>query len=611
MAVDIHVQADRKLDQRRSVTNGARAIVAALESAGIDYVFGLCGHTNLAMLDALAVSRIQYIGTRHEQVAVHAADGYFRLTHKPAAVLTTIGPGLANALTGLGDAALDGSAMLVICGDVPTYYTGRDAFQETNLHADADQWEIARPVVKRAWRVPHADMLLYDVARAFNYATTGCPGPVLVSVPMDLFSQPFAGETPALLQRRPSSQRIAADTALIARAAEILTRAERPLVYAGGGAILSEAWTQILELAEHLGIPVATSFAGHGVIATDHPLYAGYTATVGTPLAHELVRDADVVLVVGSRLAEMETSSWNAEVSFRVPPTRILQVDIEPTMIGKSYPVEVGLQGDAATVVAQLAERIKARTPRRPWETSPRITSIVQRRKAWRDELAEAARSGDYPMTPERLLADIRAELPPDGVFLTDVGIRHQVMQQFPTHAPLTTIVPNGWGTMGVAVGAVLGAKLARPDRVVIAEVGDGAFVAVNSAVATAVEYGINAVWVVMNNGGYSSISVYQAKHGLHGLGTRFEHPDGTPQDTDYARIAEAYGALGIRVERPAEFRPALARAISANRPAVIDVRTTSTPRVRASGYWDVNDILSGARWEAPRRPCVASEEGP
>ncbi len=226
---------------------------------------------------------------------------------------------------------------------------------------------------------------------------------------------------------------------------------------------------------------------------------------------------------------------------------------------------------------------------------------MQESRKAWLTDLDEAGRSDARPIVPERLLADIRAALPRDGIFFTDVGIRHQVVQQFPIYEPMTTMVPSGWGTMGAAVGAILGAKLAYPDRIAIAEVGDGAFGAVSSAVATAVEYGINAIWVVMNNTAYSSINVYQAKHGFDNFGTLFEDRAGKAYNPDFAKLAEAYGALGLRVEDPADLRPALAQAIAAGRPAVLDVVTTRTPRVRASGQWDVNDILSGKRWADPQ----------
>jgi acetolactate synthase I/II/III large subunit len=576
---------------------GAEAVVHCLEAQGIEYVFGLCGHTNLAVLEALANSSIRFVGVRHEQVAAHAADGYFRVTHKPAAVLTTIGPGLANTLTGLGDASLDSAAMIVISGDVPTYFTGLDAFQELNQHGEAQQTEMYRPIVKRAWRVPHRSVLVEYMARAFNHATTGRPGPVLVDVPMDLFSEPAVEAIPTMMERRPSSSRVLGDPVQVTRALEMLLAAERPVIYAGGGAINSEAQKEITRLAEHLGIPVVTSLSGLGAISGAHPLWGGYTATVGLPFGHQLVHSADVIFVLGCQLNEMETSSWSREIAFQVPPTRLIQVDIETAAIGKSYPVAVGIQGDIRAVLNQMLAQLDEGTSKREWAHSTRIADLTKAKEIWSTEVSQVASRNDRPISVERLLRDIRAALPQNGIFLTDVGIRHQVAQQFPIYEPMTLYLASGWGTMGGAVAAALGAKLGRPDRPVVAEVGDGAFGAVLSAVVTAVEYAVPITWVVMNNFGYSSINVYQAKHDLGELGTSFRSVEGKPYNPDFVRFAEACGARGRRIEDPADLAPALKEAINSGKPYVLDVLTEHAPRTRASGYWDVNAILSGQRF--------------
>jgi acetolactate synthase I/II/III large subunit len=588
--------------QAAPTISGAEAIARCLESQGIEVVFGLCGHTNVAMLDALSRSRLRFIGVRHEAVAAHAADGYYRVTHKPAAVLTTIGAGMVNTLNGIGDAAMDGSAMVVICGDVPTYYTGREAFQETNLHADADQWEIARPIVKRAWRIAHADVLTHDLARAINYAVTGCPGPVLVSVPMDLFSQPAAYEIPDMSARRPTgAARGRGDAAEIERAAEIFGAAERPLILAGGGAVLADADREITALAEHIGAPVVTTMSGQGAISKYHPLYGGFISAFGTPVAHNLVQTADVVLVIGSKLAEMEVSSWNPEYSLRVPPTRLVQVDIEPEMIGKSYPVAVGIQGDAAAVVADILTRLQAAEPARDWRTSERYRAFDAARAEWEAELDKAARADTRPVQPERLFREIRAAMPEDGIFLCDAGARGVVAQLFPVGGPRRLLTPSGWGTMGFAMGAALGAKVGRPAATVVAEVGDGGFGTLPSAIITAVEHAIPVVWVVRNNFCFSSISVYQRKHFDNGLfGTVFRSADGMqPHNPSFAGMAAAMGAGSRLVEDPADLAAALREALDSGRPYVIEVLSEPAPRGRASGYWDVNAILSGERFRS------------
>lgn len=579
---------------------GAEAIVECLEKQGVEVVFGLCGHTNLAVLDALSESTIRFVGVRHEQVAAHAADGYFRMAHKPAAVLTTIGPGLANALTGVADASLDAAAMIVISGDVPTYYTGLDAFQELNQHGESQQADIYRPVVKRAWRVPHRAVVVDYMAQAFNVATSGRPGPVLIDVPMDIFSEPGPGVTDEITARRPTSRRVHGDPVEVRRAVALLSDAERPVIYAGGGAVISEAQSHVTRIAERLGAPVVTTLSGQGAISTDHPLWGGYTATVGLPFAHRLIHEADVILVLGSQLSEMETSSWRRETGFQIPPTRLIQVDIDPATIGRAYPVAVGIQGDIAAVVDQLlAELAPVADPDDP--SSEWIAQLRGEKEAWWNEIEASAAVDQRPITVERLLRDIRGALPRDGIFLTDVGIRHQVAQQFPIYAQMTHYVASGWGTMGGAVAAALGAKLARPSVPVVAEVGDGAFTSVLSAVITAVEYSIPVTWVVMNNFGYRSIGVYQAKHHLATVGTEFRSLGGDNYNPNFADLAKACGAEGAKVEDPAELRSALDEAIASGKPYVLDVLTEFKPRTRATGYWDVNSILSGERFASHR----------
>jgi len=414
---------------------------------------------------------------------------------------------------------------------------------------------------------------------------------------MDLLSQPAVDAIPDMSSRRPTSSRVPGDPAEVAKAAELLVTSKRPVIYAGGGAVLSEAHAEITELAEHLGIPVVTSLSGQGAISQDHELSAGYTATVGTPISHELVNQADVALVLGSQLGEMETSSFSPEVSFRVPPTRLIQIDIEPGQIGKNYPVTVGIQGDVRTVLRQLVEVVHESLPSREYRNTQRFRNFRARADAWTSEIEQAARSDAKPIRVERLLADIRTALPREGIFLTDVGIRHQVAQQFPVYMPMTHYVGSGWGTMGGAVAAALGAKLGRPEIPVVAEVGDGAFSSVLSAVVTAVEHDIAVTWVVMNNFGYSSIAVYQNKHDLGAVGTSFRTNDGRPYNPDFARFAEACGARGIRIDEPTDFLPALKNAIGSGQPWVLDVHTEEAPRSRASGSWDVNEILSGQRF--------------
>ena len=576
--------------------SGAHATVQVLEQFGVDVCFGMCGHTNLWMLKAIEESGIRFVGVRHEQMATHAADGYFRAKRKPALVLTTIGPGMTNALTGLGDALLDGAAMVMIAGDAPNYFSGQEAFQELSNIGEAEQVSAARPLVKRAWRVAHRAALIPNLVEAIRVATTGNPGPVLLSVPLNFFSEMREEKIPAARQQMPTDTFSAPRKSTIDDALRLLNGASNPVIIAGGGAVNAEAQAELTEFAHALGIPVVTTLSGCGAISQDDDHHAGFISTVGSPIAHKLVNVSDVTLVLGSRLGEMETSSWDNQISLRGGQTKIIQVDIDPRQVGRFYPVQLGIVANVRGFLDEANALLRANSVAPSKPRVSRIAEIKAQVAAWKKEIRETSTWEASPIAVERLLAEIRAVLPRNGIFLTDVGIRHMVAQQFETYHPSRLYVGSGWGTMGGAVAAAIGAKLACPEAPVIAEVGDGAFTSIMGAVVTAVEHEVPVVWVVMNNYGYSSISVYQAKHGLGKIGTSFREGGGPSYSPDYAAFAIACGAGGATVRKAADLRPALEKALASGRPYVLDVLTESEPRFRASGRLDVNDLLAGVK---------------
>jgi acetolactate synthase I/II/III large subunit len=591
---------------------GARAVVETLIQGGIDVVFGVAGHSNVALLDELSRSSIRYVGFRHEQLAVHAADGYFRTTHRPAVVLTTCGPGIANTISGLGDASMDGSAMIVICGEPQSYYVGRDAFQEVTRHSDGSSWEIARPLVKRAWRVPHPDLLTFGLATAYRTATSGAPGPVLVSVPLDLFSHRQEYQIPKIEARRATGVGPRPGHGELQVAAELLGNAERPLLLAGGGAVLADADVAITQLAEMLNMPVITTMSGQGAISKYHPLYAGFISPFGTRPAHALLQRADIVLVVGSKLAEFDMSSWSPDHTLRVPPTRVIQIDVDPTVIGRQYEVAVGLEAHARIALEDLLQEFRNRGTSGDNSGSwDRTGELGELRAAWDQEISDALLSDQKPIQPERLMGELRKQMPDDGILFGDAGIRGAVAQTFPVSGPRLLHFPSGWGTMGFAVGASLGAKIAAPDRVVVAEIGDGGFTSVLGALVTAVEHQIPVVWVVRNNAAFSSISVYHRKHFDNGLfGTSFATDEAAVPQLELASIAAAAGAGAVRVTEPSELGSALAAAIASGRPYVVEVISEPAPRGRASGYWDVNGVIERQTRSESGRPAVGAASG-
>jgi len=569
---------------------GADVIIKCLEQEGVEYVFGEIGHTVAPLCDALYDSSIRYISTRHEQIAAHAADAYARVSHKPGVLLLHVGPGLTNGATGVANAAVDSVPMIVLAGDVPSYHFGKEPFQELRLHSDASQFEIFKPFVKRAWRVHRADAIPDIVAHAFNVALSGRPGPVLIDLPMDLSLERIDVEIPELAKRRPTGQHIVGDLDAIAQAARLLVEAERPVIYADGLAMTQEAGPEIGALAEYLGIPVATTGVGKGLIPEDHPLAVGVTGMRGNGVAHELTKTADVLLAVGTTFPEVESSSWDRERVFLIPPTKLIHVDSEPQEIGKIYPVEVGIVGHSKATLAELLRQVKQLTPRRDWQTSPRIKEIERKIAEWNAQFAAAYASDAVPMEPARVVKEVRDVLPRDGIVVTDVGFnKYLAHQQMPFYEPQTLVSPGPFAPMGFGAPAALGAKLARPDKPVVALVGDGGFSAVESTLTTAVEYGIAPVWVVMNNYAYGVVvPIQKARYAERMIGTEFKDPQGKPYNPDFAAVAQAHGMAGARVEKPDDFKPALEEALGSGKPYVLDVVTSVQVAAPMTGIWDM-----------------------
>ena len=571
----------------------ANQFVKYLENLGVKHVFGLCGHTIIAVLAALEKSSIQYVSVSHEQVGAHAADAYARVTHTPGVLMTHLGPGLCNAVTGVANAALDCIPMVVIAGDVPSHFYGKHPHQEINLHADASQCEIFRPFVKRVWRVERADLFPEIVSRAFQLAVNGQPGPVLVDVPMDIFSQPV---DPALFvlqkQHTPALRKPGMDAQTAEEIVDRLVAAKNPLIYVGGGVVLADAAIELGRLVDHLSLPVAHSVMGKGALPDDHPLTLGMSGFWGTGFVNQNCRKADVILGLGTRFKEADCSSWEAEYTFDIPHhTSLIQIDIEPSEIGRNYPVSIGAVADLkqALVVLNATARIKLPAGvKRP----KLLNRIAAYRNVFRNDNLAMVNSEDFPMMPERILAELRAVLPRDAILTTDVGWnKNGVGQQFPIYTPGSILIPGGLATMGFGAPAALGAKIACPERVVVSLVGDGGFGQNPALLATARHENVAAIWVVMNNNSYGTIAGLEKAHFGTTFGTMFEK-NGVPTAPDYVALARAYGVEGIRIKSAAEFKPALERSIAANKPVVIDVPMRNNP-VPTSGHWNILDIYS------------------
>lgn len=559
-----------------------------LEKLGVEVIFGLCGHTVIGLLDALGKSKIRYVSARHEQVAAHAADGYARVTGKPGVLMTHLGPGLANAVTGVANAALDSIPMVVIAGDIPSYYYGRHPHQEINQFVDAGQFEIYRPFCKRIYRVDRVDDLPRIMERAFHLSMSGRPGPVLVDVPMDHFSSNLFVD--AFSKMPPPVAKPSLDAATAQRMVEALAQAERPVLYVGGGvmsALVEGAPALLAQLAESLEVPVAHTLMGKGCLTHDHPLLAGQTGFWGVPVSNELCRNADLILAIGTRLGEANSSSWDTRFTFQIPPAKLMHIDIDPAEIGRNYPTMLGAISDSKLALEQLVAAAQGVKHRNRGNLRPQI---AEGRAEFIGNFTGYYSSGQFPLRPERILRELRKALPEDGYVVTDVGWnKNGVAQQFPFTVPGTFITTSGLATMGFGPAAVLGVKYGRPDRAAVSLTGDGGFSANMSVIATAMEAKIPAIWVVMDNSAFGTIAGLEEAKYDWSFGCLFLR-DGKPYSVDYAAVARAQGANGIDITTADELGPALEMALKSDLPTLIRVPMVNAP-TPTPGHWNINDI--------------------
>lgn len=573
-------------------------IAECLKQEGVTKVFGQCGHTNYALIDACRLHGIEYVSFRHEQMAAHAADAYFRVSHKLAVVNVHLSPGMTNALTGVVSAAADCTPMLVICGNTPAYNHAREPHQGIRFHADASQGDIYRPICKRVWRVDDVKLLSDVMPRALNVAQTGRPGAVLIDVPMDVFSAQIDAEA-VTVTRRPSHGRAVGSSAGIAEAACLLLAAAKPVIFVGNGVLLSEASGELKELAELMEIPVATTLMGKSAFPEQHPLALGTAGIWGTRVANETTKEADVILAIGTGFGEADCSSWKPAYTFAIPPSRVIQIDIDPQEIGKIYPVEVGIVGDAKDTLRELIGKLRGEK-RLAADAVARMGELDRRKQAWNAELVASQTNDDKPIHPARLLCELSKTAPADAIYVTDVGWnKNGAGQQLKCSVPGTFITAGGMATMGFSPAAAIGAKLAAPDRKVICLVGDGGFLSVIGALTTAVELDVPVLWVLFNNFCFSTIRSVGARYFKNTYGTEFTRPDGTPYNPDFMLLAKAFGIESDLVEEPSELGAALEKALKAEVPYVLEVRTRADVPMPRTGYWDIADFLAGGNGPA------------
>jgi acetolactate synthase I/II/III large subunit len=598
--------------------NGAELIADYLVRSRVPYVVALCGHGDIGMLDALRARQdeIGTISVHHEAAAGFIADAYYRVRRSPLATLTSCGPGSAQLLVALGAALMDSSALLAITGDVPATQFGRAPFQELGRHYQADFPTAVRPYVKRAFQVTRTDQLPVMLPQALAETLSGRPGPVNLDVTLNVFGEPapaaISGAMGSPAAGPPRSAAVAAD---VGRALDLLLGAERPVIVVGQGAAdglaaagdtenragdeemtVGRLAADLSAFAAEAGIPVVSSPAGKD-LGPAGDLYLGPAGRNGTLQANRATRNADVILALGTRFDDRSSSSWLPGYTYAIPPTRLIHVHGDVAEIGRNYPVTLGIAATAGVVLAQLLRELRARRAAGdPWAQPGAAARARWRSLAagwaaeWERHVAPSRRADGVPAHPARVLAELRAALPGDAIVLSDVGAHHNWMvQEWAPGGPGTLLQSWGFAAMGFGVAGAIGAKLAAPDRVVAAVVGDGGFLMLPSAVATAVEYDVPCTWVVWNNGGYMSIRDQQLAFYGQEWATSFRQvTQGEPYVCDFAAMARAMGADGLRAQTPADLGAALKAAQDSGRPTVIDVPVDAEVPQPAVATWEL-----------------------
>ena len=579
-----------------NLLNGGQMIIDYLIRENVPYIFGLCGHGNIGIIDAMyeRADDIKTISVHHESVSGFMADVFYRVSGQPTATFTSCGPGSANIPISLGNAFLDSVPFLAITGNVPTSQFNRGAFQELYRHYQADFPSTVQAYCKRVYQPTRGEQVPLMVRQAWKTMVTGRPGPVVLDVPFDIFKEAAAEETPRPEEwSRNISSRCGADPEGVVKTVDMLLAADRSVIVVGQGVCYGGAAEELLALAEKLQIPVAASASGLGAVPVEHPLSLGLVQRGGTYQANHACRQADVLLALGVRFDDRTSSSWLPGYSFTIPPTQLIHVDIDPEEIGRNYPVALGLMADVRTFLRQLLAELETRgiaseptAKKRQW-----LADIDTYRERWDTFVAPGMTDSSTPIHPQRAAVEIDKALPEDAILVSDIGVHHNWLLQFckPTR-PDSLIGSMGFGPMGFGVAGVLGAKLAAPDRPAVSVCGDGAFFMHANVLGTAVEYDIPAVWVVWNNYAYGSIRGLQRGYlDNRELATDFHHPEtGKPYSPNFAAMARSAGVEGVSIDRPGDLGDAIRAGIASGKPYLIDANIGGDLNPPGAGVWEL-----------------------
>ena len=541
--------------------SGARIVLESLKREGVDVVFGLPGGAVLPVYDALYdfPGPLRHVLVRQEAAAGHAAEGYARVSGQVGVCLVTSGPAATNLVTALQDAYMDSMPIVAFTGQVPTHLIGNDAFQE------ADNVGITRPCTKHNFLVKDVRDVAATIKEAFHIAATGRPGPVHVDLPKDVLMKQAEWEYPESIHLRSYNPTYEGHPGQVRKAARAIMRARRVVLYVGGGVIASDASVGLAALAEACRLPVTTTLMGLGAFPSDHALSLGMLGMHGGYAANMAVYNADCLIAVGARFDDRVTG----KIDQFAPQAEIIHIDIDPSSISKSVKVHIPIVGDAKRVLARLLDDVREEGAAQP------PTPLREAREQWLRQMAQWQQKhpfryewDDEVIKPQYVVEEVSNLTRGEAIIVTGVG-QHQMWaaQHYRFRHPRHWLTSGGLGTMGYGLPAAMGAQVARPDRLVVLIDGDGSFVMNSQELATVVENQLPLKCVIINNGGHGMVRQWQDVI----YGGRFQSID-LSASPDFVKLAEAYGAVGIRASKPNEVVPALEKAFAVPGPVVVDV---------------------------------------
>ena len=533
------------------------AVLELLREEGVSHIFGIVGSAFLDILDAMYGQKdIEFVGVRHEQGAALMADGFARISGRPAVCLVTNGPGVLNLTYGVASAFVAHSPMVVIAPSSSREHQYRDSTQEF------DQVSLFRPITKAAFPVNKVERLPDALRHAFRVATSGKMGPVLVDIPRDLMpGAEVEFERLARDSYRTGQTRLRGDERLIGEAAHVLRSAERPVVLAGGGVVWSEASEEVMRMADALGAPVVTTYGHADAVPSEYPKFLGHLGRLGSLEGIEAVQSADVILAVGTRFGQSSTFFDNRYIP---ADARIIQIDVDPKEIGRNYPLAVGIEGDAKAVMQALLTTVGQTSDpgRQDWQRRVEQWVVARQRR-----LADETDLVSLPMKPQRVYAELRKVMPANAIVGLDAGIGPNMGQDRLSYGGARSLLTSlELGGLGFSFPASIGACFAAPDRPVVNFNGDGGFLFNAQEFETAVRYKLNLVNVILNNGSWGSEKAYQK----YAFNERYVGADTTNPPFD--KYAELFGGRGFFVDDPADVAPAFQEALAAGVPSIIEI---------------------------------------